>query len=92
MSPRRDAVNQAPAAETADDAACWREAARLRREHRAWVIIWLARDRCYKAYKRMPGARRDTALSAVTAGQMAEQIRRAEQAAARRARQTPGRT
>jgi hypothetical protein len=91
MSPRPGSVNQAPAAETADDAACWREAARLRREHRAWVVIWLARERCYNAYKRMPGARRDTALSAATAGQMAEQIRRAEKAAARPARQTPGR-
>jgi hypothetical protein len=92
MSPRRDAVNQAPAAETGDDAACWREAARLRREHRAWVVIWLARERCYKAYKRMPGARRDTALTAPTAGKMAEQIRAADKAAARPARQAPGRT
>jgi hypothetical protein len=91
MSRRPDAVTQAPG-ETGDDAACWREAARLRRKHRAWVVIWLARDRCYKAYKRMPGARRDTALSAATAGQMAGQIRAAEKAAARPARQAPGRT
>jgi hypothetical protein len=92
MRPCPGSVSQAPAAETGDDAACWREAARLRREHRAWVVIWLAREKCYRAYKRMPGARRDTALSAATADKMAEQIHRAEQAAARPARQTPGRT
>jgi hypothetical protein len=91
MRPRSDAVTAAPA-ETSSDAACWREAERLRREHRSWVVIWLARERCYKAYKRMPGARRDTALSAATAGKMAEQIRRADKAAARPPRQTPGRT
>jgi hypothetical protein len=91
VSPRSDAVTPAPA-EAGDDAVCWREAERLRREHRAWVVIWLARDRCYKAYKRMPGARRDTALSAATASKMAERIRAAERAAARPARQTPGRT
>ena len=85
MSPRPDSVDQAAAAETADDAACWREAARLRREHRSWVVIWLARERCYKAYKRMPGARRDTALSAPTSRDMAKKITQADKAAARRA-------
>ena len=90
MTSRPDAVNRAPG-ETGGDAACWREAARLRREHRAWVVIWLARAGCYRAYKRMPGARRDTALSARTADEMAGQIRRAEQAAARPAGQNPGR-
>jgi hypothetical protein len=78
MTPRSDGVSQAPS-ETAGDAACWREAARLRREHRGWVVIWLAREGRYRAYKRMPGARRDTALSAGTAQDMADQIRRAEQ-------------
>jgi predicted ATPase len=91
MRPRPVRVSQVPAAETGADAGCWREAARLRREHRAWVVIWLARENCYKAYKRMPGARRDTALSGASAQDMAAQIRRAEQAAARPGRQTPGR-
>ena len=54
-------------------------------------MIWLAREHCYKAYKRMPGARRDTALSATTAGDMATQICRAEKAAARPGRYAPGR-
>jgi hypothetical protein len=75
-----------PAAETSADAGCWREAARLRREHRGWIIIWLARDNCYRAYRRAPGARRDTALSAPTARDIAKQISRADKAAARRAR------
>jgi hypothetical protein len=92
MSPRPGSVNQAPRGETGDDAACWREAERLRGEHRSWVVIWLARERCYKAYKRMTGARRDTALSAPSAAKMAEQIRAADKAAARPARQAPGRT
>lgn len=85
-------VGQAPAPEAGDDAACWREAARLRSQFHGWIIIWLAREGCYKSYRRMPGARRDTALSAATADKMARQIRWAEKAAARPARQTPGRT
>ena len=90
MTPSRDRVNQA-LGDIDADAKCWQEAARLRREHRAWVVVWLAREHCYKAYKRMPGARRDTALSATTAGDMATQICRAEKAAARPGRYAPGR-
>jgi hypothetical protein len=85
MKPRSCSANWAPAEATGDDA-CWREAARLRREHRAWVVIWLAREGRYRAYRRLPGARRDTALSAATADGMSAQIRRAEQASARPAR------
>ena len=77
--------------DTGGDAACWREAARLRSQFRGWIIIWLAREGCYKAYKRMPGARRDTALSAATADDMTAQIRQADQAAARPVRHTPDR-
>jgi hypothetical protein len=77
-----------------DDAGCWREAARLRREHPGWVVIWLARTGCYRAYRRLPGARRDTALTASTPADLAAQITRAEQAArppaARRTRDDPG--
>jgi hypothetical protein len=71
------------------DAARWREAAQLRARHRGWVVVWLASMRQFRAYRRLPGARRDTALSAATAGGLAAQITAAEQAA--RARQNPGR-
>jgi hypothetical protein len=80
VSPYPGNVNQASAGETGDDAACWREAARLRSQFRGWIVIWLARESCYRAYRRMPGARRDTALSAATPEDMAGQIRRAEHA------------
>jgi hypothetical protein len=80
-----------PTAATSSDAECWREAARLRREHRAWIVIWLARDNCYRAYRRTAGACRDTALSAPTARDMAKQIRQADKTTARRARRAPDR-
>jgi hypothetical protein len=44
------------------------------------VIIWLASARQYRAYRRMPGARRDTTLAASTPGDLAAQIAQAEQA------------
>jgi hypothetical protein len=74
-----------------DEDACWREAARLRSQFRGWIIIWLARENCYRAYRRLPGARRDTALSAATSAEMTDLISQAERAAtrsARRARET----
>jgi hypothetical protein len=64
-----------------DDAWHWREAQRLRREHAGWVVIWLAPAGEYRAYGRLPGARRDTALSAGTATRMAALIGQVEQAA-----------
>jgi hypothetical protein len=64
-----------------DDAARWREAAELRGEHPKWVVIWLAPAGRFRAYRRLPGARRDTALSDPTAAGLADQITRAEQAA-----------
>jgi hypothetical protein len=63
------------------DAARWREAAELRGEHPLWVVIWLAPAGRFRAYRRLPGARRDTALSDPTAAGLATQITRAEQAA-----------
>jgi hypothetical protein len=66
---------------TGGDAERWREAARLRAEHRSWIVIWLGTEHCFRAYRRLPGARRDTALSAATAGDLAAQITAAEQAA-----------
>jgi hypothetical protein len=63
--------------------ACWREAARLRAEYQGWLVIWLAAEGCYRAYRHKPGARRDTALSAVTPAELAALICQAEQAAGR---------
>jgi hypothetical protein len=78
----RPASGDQPAAED-QDAWCWREAARLRREHPAWVIIWLAPAAEFRAYGRLPGARRDTALIASTPARLAALIGQAEQAARR---------
>jgi hypothetical protein len=64
-----------------DNDARWREAAQLRAEHRAWIVIWLVPDRCFRAYRRLPGARRDTALSAATSTELATLIGQAEQSA-----------
>jgi hypothetical protein len=68
-----------PDAAVDGDAGQWREAARLRREHPRWVIIWLPPIRQFRAYA--PGARRDTALTAATPAGLAGLINRAEQAA-----------
>ena len=76
----------APSAD--DDAACWREAARLRREHPGWIVLWLSRIGQYRAYKLTRG-RRETTLTADTPAALAEQIRRAEQAAARHTKDRP---
>jgi hypothetical protein len=54
---------------------------RLRGSHPKWVIVWLAPAGEFRAYRRMPGARRDTALSAATAGDLAEAIRQADERA-----------
>jgi hypothetical protein len=63
------------------DADRWREADRLRSEFRGWIVIWLAPESQFRAYRRLPGARRDTALSATTTADMANHISQAEQAA-----------
>jgi hypothetical protein len=64
-----------------DNDAHWREANRLSAEHRAWTVVWLAPEQCFRAYVRHPGARRGAALSAPTSAEMASQICQAEQAA-----------
>jgi hypothetical protein len=69
-----------------DDAHRWREASRLRREHPRWVVIWLAPLAQFRAYARLPGTRRDTALTARTPAGLADQISHAEQAALAAAR------
>ena len=87
--------NAAPAAPSAaatdeDDAGRWEQAARLRAEHRGWVVIWLGSEARFRAYRRLPGARRETALSAATPAEMSAQIGEAEQAAARPAQRGRG--
>jgi hypothetical protein len=70
-----------PAPAVDEDAWCWREAARLRGEHRGWVVIWLPAAREFRACGRLPGARRDTVLTAATPARLAALIGQAEQAA-----------
>lgn len=67
-----------------EEDASWQEATRLRREHRGWIVVWLAPKKCFRAYRRLAGARRDTALSAATSGEMATLIGQAEHAATAR--------
>ncbi len=81
----------APASEERDKQdACWREAARLRSQFRGWIIVWLAPENCYRAYRRLPGARRDTAIAAPTTAELAALIGQAEQDAATRRARTKG--
>jgi hypothetical protein len=66
---------------TADDETDhWREAAQLRRDHPRWIVIWLAPIRQFRAYARLHGARRDTAITASTPAALVRQIGEAEQA------------
>jgi hypothetical protein len=74
-----DAAADSSDPDAGDDAACWQEAARLRRAFEGWVIIWLAPAREYRAYKRLPGARRDTTLTATTPEGLAAAISQAQQ-------------
>jgi hypothetical protein len=64
-----------------DDTDRWRGAAGLRRQHRGWVIVWLARENRFIAYRQLPGARRDTALTDPTADGLSCQITLAERSA-----------
>jgi hypothetical protein len=64
--------------EGSQDAERWREVARLRAEHPGWVIIWLASDGEFRAYRRLPAARRDIAVSAPTSEGLAAAMREAE--------------
>jgi hypothetical protein len=76
----------APGTAADEDASRWEQAARLRAECRGWVVIWLSSEVRFRAYRRLHGARHDTALSAATAGEMAAQITQAEQAVSRRSK------
>lgn len=86
MSARQSAG--AGAAAVTDDERCWQEAARLRREHPAWLVIWLASARQYRAYRRASQARHERALCADTPDDLAAQMAQAEQAK-RTPRSTP---
>jgi hypothetical protein len=86
MSTRQSAGAGAPA--VTDDERSWQEAARLRREHPAWLVIWLASARQYRAYRRASQARHEQALCADTPDELADRITQAEQAK-RTPRSTP---
>jgi hypothetical protein len=68
-------------AQTEADRWGWQQATRLRSEHPRWVIIWLSPVSEFRAYGRLPGARRDTALTASTPTRLAALIGQVEQAA-----------
>ena len=63
-----------------DDAVRLQAAARLRRQHTRWVVIWVADKEHYGAWP-LFRAPRGTALTAETPEQMEAQINQVEQAA-----------
>jgi hypothetical protein len=67
------------ASDQGDDARCWREVARLRRDHPGWVVLWLDRTREFRAY-RLRQARHDSVLTAGTPADLVAQIGEAERA------------
>jgi hypothetical protein len=67
-----------PAAGAGDEQR-WEEAAALRAEHPQWLVIWLASLQRFRAYRRLPGARRDTVLTAPTTSDLDALIAQAEQ-------------
>jgi hypothetical protein len=75
---RRDCHNGAGTLARGQDAGRWREVAALRGGHREWVIIWLAPAGEFRAYRRLPGTRRDAAVSAATAEGLAAAMSQAE--------------
>jgi hypothetical protein len=82
MTPASRPAPGRPAPGSTDrDAQRWQQAAQLRAEHKGWIVVWLAPENCFRAYRRMPSARRDTALSAATSAAMADLIAQAERAA-----------
>jgi hypothetical protein len=64
---------------SANEAARWRAAARLRREHPRWVVIWLASAGTYRAYP-LFRAPRETAVTAATPEQLAAEMDQVQQA------------
>lgn len=76
-------MNQCAATAADNSAARWGEAAQLRRDYRGWIVIWLAAFAEFRAYRRMPGARHVTVLTAATSPEIAAQIDQVEQASGR---------
>jgi hypothetical protein len=68
-----------------DDAARWREAARVRGEHPGWIVLWLACLGQYRAYPLVQDRHR-AIVTAADPGDLAAMIARAEQASPRRPR------
>ena len=67
-----------------DDSWRWQEVSRLNGQHPKWVVIWHRERSEFRAYGRLPGARRDTALSALTPTRLSDLITQTEEAAASR--------
>ena len=65
-----------------DEAACRREAARIRQERPGWVVIWLPGERLFRAYPKFR-APRGTVASATQPGELVTQMEKAELAARR---------
>jgi hypothetical protein len=66
-----------------DDQWRWQEVARLNGQHPRWVVLWHRETSEFRAYGRLPGARRDTALTASTPTRLAALITQVEQAGGR---------
>lgn len=64
--------------EKEENDARWREAASLRARFRSWVVVWLAPESCFRAYRRSSNARRVGGLTAPSSADMAELIKQAD--------------
>jgi hypothetical protein len=64
------------------DAACQREAARIRQERRGWVVIWVPHESRYQAYPKFR-APRGTVASAAQPGELIAQMDQVELTARR---------
>jgi hypothetical protein len=64
--------------EKEENDARWREAAALRVRFRSWVVVWLAPESCFRAYRRSSNARRVGDLTAPSSVGMADLINQAD--------------
>ena len=64
------------------EGACWLQAARIRQDHPRWVVIWLSRERSYRAYPKFR-ARRGTVVSADGPEELIAQMKQVELSAGR---------
>ena len=78
--------------EKEENDARWREAAALRARFRGWVVVWLAPETCFRAYRRSSNSRRIGGLTAPNSAGMAELIKQADAGPGRfDRREDPGR-